>query len=278
VNKPGISVKDAPLQPRSTIVSKVAAIPSPPERDVQKLALAQSVTFSSPGQPSVRREASLPQATVPTSEERSCRRLPKADLRNRLPAPQSVAPLNTLRARRVIASVSKRAQSKAPKLLPKDEPQVEIKPLPASSPSLRLAVRESRMIRSPENVVRVASANAEVCQVVQLNARDVAVVGKSRGTTKIEFWYDNRGISRVSHVVAVGPDQAFETPEEDRNQEVHKLISYLFPDSQVELISEEDRLIVRGRTGSRRQAVDILSTIRRSQLVPVVDELIVQDD
>jgi len=124
----------------------------------------------------------------------------------------------------------------------------------------------------------VASANAEVCQVVQLNARDVAVVGKSRGTTKIEFWYDNRGISRVSHVVAVGPDQAFETPEEDRNQEVHKLISYLFPDSQVELISEEDRLIVRGRTGSRRQAVDILSTIRRSQLVPVVDELIVQDD
>ena len=278
VNKPGISVKDASPQPRSTIVSKVAAIPSPPKHDVQKTALARNAILSSLGQPSLRRPAFLPRASVPTVKERTSQRLPRATLRNRLPSTQAVAPVNTLRGSRTIAAVSRKPQITAPKLLPKDEPKVEIKPLSASSPSLRLAVRESRMIRSPENVVRVASANVEVCQVVQLNARDVAVVGKSRGTTKIEFWYDNRGISRVSHVVAVGPDQAFETPEEDRNQEVHKLISYLFPDSQVELISEEDRLIVRGRTGSRRQAVDILSTIRRSQLVPVVDELIVQDD
>ena len=277
VNKPGISGKDAPLQPRSTIVSKVAAIPSLPERDVQKIAPARSVTSSTVGQPSVRRGASLSQATVPENEERDPRRLPKADLRDRLPAPESVAPLNTLRALRVTTSTSKRAQSTAPNLLPKDETTVEAKPLPASSPSLRLAVRESRMIRSPENVVRVSSANAEVCQVVQLNARDVAVVGKSRGTTEIEFWYDKRGVSRVSHIVAVGPDQAFETPEDDRYQEVHKLISYLFPDSQVELICEEDRLVVRGRTGTRRQAIQILSIIRRSQLVPVVDELAVTD-
>ena len=278
VNKPGISAQGTPLQPRSTIVSRIGTIPGPTERDVQKIALARNAIPSRLGQPSLRREVSLPRASVPTVKERTSQQLPKAILRNRLPSNQSVAPVNTLRGRRAIAAVSRKPQITAPKLLPKDEPQVEIKPLPPSSPSLRLAVRESRMIRSPENVVRVASANVEVCQVVQLNARDVAVVGKSRGTTKIEFWYDNRGISRVSHVVAVGPDQAFETPEEDRNQEVHKLISYLFPDSQVELISEEDRLIVRGRTGSRRQAVDILSTIRRSQLVPVVDELIVQDD
>lgn len=277
--KPGLMARDTLLQPQSTTVNRSNSVPSPSERQTRKTAVARIVAFSHLGQPRLRREAYFPWATtVPTDNDRTSHRLPRATLRNRLPSMQSVAPVNTLRARPTVASASDEPQITAPKLLPRDEPQIEIKPLPTSSPSLRLAIRESRMIRSPENVVRVASANAEVCEVVQLNARDVAVVGKGRGTTRVELWYDKGGISRASHIVAVGPDQTTATLEEHRNQEVHKLISYLFPDSQVELISEEDRLIVRGRTSSRRQAIDILSTIRRSQLVPVVDELAVQDD
>jgi len=131
------------------------------------------------------------------------------------------------------------------------------------------------MIRSLENIVRVSSANAKVCDAVQLNAREVAVVGKSPGTTRIEFWHDDRGVSRASHVVTVGSERTTETAKGDRHEELRELISYLFPDSQVELISEGNRLVVRGRTGSQRDAVRILSTIRRSQLVPVVDEVAV---
>jgi len=277
-NKTEILAQDALLQPQSTIVSKVGTIPSPPELKPRKIALALNVTPSGLRQPCLRREASLPHESVLTDKEHASPGVPRAIRQNRLPSTSAAAPVNALRTRPVVASVSKQPQITAPKLLPREEPQAEIKPLPVSSPSLRLAVRESRMVRSPKNIVRVASANAEVCEVVLLNARDVAVVGKSRGTTSIEFWYDNRGISRASHTVAVGPERTLEAPRDDRNQEVHKLISYLFPDSQVELISEGDRLIVRGRTASRRRAIDILSTIRRSQLVPVVDELVVQDD
>lgn len=278
VDKAEIQAQVTRLQPQSTIVSKVGTTPSLSERSKQNIALALNATSSGLAQPYLRREASLRHESVPTDEENAPLCLPKTTRQNRLPSTPAAAPVNALRNRPAVASVSKQPQITAPKLLPKEEPQAEIRPLPVSSPSLRLAVRESRMVRSPKNIVRVASANAEVCEVVLLNARDVAVVGKSRGTTSIEFWYDNRGISRASHTVAVGPERTLEAPKDDRNQEVQKLISYLFPDSQVELISEEDRLIVRGRTVSRRRAIDILSTIRRSQLVPVVDELVVQDD
>lgn len=277
-DKGRVSHHDAPLQPQSTIVSRLGTIPSPSLPNAQRIALAGTVIPSSLGQPCPRRETSLPRATVPTGKERTSRRVPRATLPNKLPLAPSVAPVNALRTRSAVASVSKQPRITAPKPLPRNEPQIEIKPLPVSRPTLRLAVRESRMFRSPENIVRVASASAEVCDVVQLSARDVAVVGRSAGTTRIDFWYDNRGVSPVSHVVAVGPDGTVETPNDGRNQEVRKLISYLFPASHVELISKEGCLVVRGRTVSRRRAIDILSTIRRSQLVPVVDELVVQDD
>jgi len=276
VDKADMLAQDALLQPQSTIVSKVGTILSPPERNTKKIALALNVTSHGLEEPCLHRKASLPHESVLSDEEDASPCLPRATRQNRLPSTSAVAHVNALRTRLAVASVSERPQITTPRPLPREAARAEIKVLSGSSPSLRLAVRESRMVRSPENIVRVATANAEVCDVVQLNAREVAIVGKSRGTTKIEFWHE--GIARASHTVTVGSVQATGNPKGERTERLLKLISYLFPGSRVELTSEEDRLIVRGQASSRHQAIDILSTIRRSQLVPVVDELVVQDD
>jgi hypothetical protein len=114
--------------------------------------------------------------------------------------------------------------------------------------------------------------------VLLFTPREVAVVGKQQGTVKVEFWYDGQGLSRASYLVAVnGGDGPKSQPETDP-QKIERLIAYLFPQSRVSLVGEPARLIVRGSAPSRTEAVEIMSTVRRSQLIPVTDEIVVQPE
>jgi hypothetical protein len=54
-------------------------------------------------------------------------------------------------------------------------------------------------------------------------------------------------------------------------QRIETVIHQLFPGSRIECHREPTRLIVRGVAQNERQAVEIISTIRRSQLIPVID-------
>ena len=147
----------------------------------------------------------------------------------------------------------------------------------AAEPALlRVAVRESRLLRTPENVVRVVSEHANICDVLLFNPREIAVVGKQRGTVKVEFWYDGQGLNRVSYLVAVDDERTPDTQNRVDLQQIERLVAYLFPRSRVELIGDHGRLIVRGSAASQPEAVEILSTVRRSQLIPVADEIVVQ--
>ncbi|TVS17283.1 MAG: hypothetical protein EA424_12930 [Planctomycetaceae bacterium] len=56
-----------------------------------------------------------------------------------------------------------------------------------------------------------------------------------------------------------------------KSQRIETVIHQLFPGSRIECQREPARLIVRGYAQNERQAIDIISTIRRSQLIPVVD-------
>ena len=141
-----------------------------------------------------------------------------------------------------------------------------------------MGVREQRLLRTAENVVRVVSERDGVCDVLLFTPREIAVVGKQQGTVKVEIWYDGQGLNRASYLVAVnGGDGPRSQPETDA-QKIERLIAYLFPQSRVSLVREPARLIVRGSAASRTDAVEIMSTVRRSQLIPVTDEIVVQPE
>jgi Flp pilus assembly secretin CpaC len=178
-------------------------------------------------------------------------------------------------------------------LPPQSLPPQTLLPLPAKLPSLqpprtgdlaaaaepallRVAVRESRLLRTPENVVRVVSEQDNICDVLLFNPREIAVVGKQRGQAKVEFWYDGQGLNRVSYLVAVDDERAPDMQNRVDLPKIERLVAYLFPNSRVELIGDQGRLIIRGSATSQREAVEILSTVRRSQLIPVTDEIVVQ--
>jgi hypothetical protein len=145
----------------------------------------------------------------------------------------------------------------------------------AEAPQLRVAVREGRLLRTPENIVRVVPEHDRFCDVLMFNPREVAVIGKKQGTVRVELWYDQQGLKRASYLVAVDGQTSSEAPEADL-QKIEQLIADLCPASRIKLVREQDRLIVRGLTVNPRQAVEIMSTVRRSQSIPVVDEIVVQ--
>jgi hypothetical protein len=158
------------------------------------------------------------------------------------------------------------------------DPRGDAPSVAAAHPApLRVSVRESRLLRTPENVVRVVPEHDRFCDVLVFNPREVAVIGKQQGTVRVELWYDQQGLKRASYLIAVDNDATAVTPETSLSK-IEQLIAYLFPASSVELVQHQEHLIVRGSAVSRRQAVEILSTVRRSQLIPVVDEVVVRPE
>ena len=171
-------------------------------------------------------------------------------------------------------------QTPAPAELPAPRPQTPGRDQldDAAPPApLRVAVRESRLLRTPENVVRVVPEHDRFCDVLVFNPREVAVIGKQEGTVRVELWYDPQGLKRASYLVAVDNDAQAESLETGPHK-IEQLIAYLFPASRIQLVQQQDHLIVRGSAVSRRQAVEIMSTVRRSQLIPVLDEIVVRPE
>jgi hypothetical protein len=165
-----------------------------------------------------------------------------------------------------------------PKLRPLDPPRSEALAAAPEPALVHVAVRESRLLRTSDNVVRVVSEHEGVCDVLVFNPREIAVIGKQQGTVKVEFWYDGQGTRRASYLVAVADGRNPETRLEVDDQKIERLVAYLFPASRVELVRDRGRLIVRGSAVSQCQAVEIISTVRRSQLIPVADEIVVQPE
>jgi hypothetical protein len=234
--------------------------------------LPRQIALQSPPQAAPRlAPAPVPQTQLPQTQ------LPQTQL------PQTQLPQARLTPLRTQTSPPTLAAETPPQTLPPLPPQLpSLQPRPtaelaAAEPALlRVAVRESRLLRTPENVVRVVSEHDSICDVLLFNPREIAVVGKQRGQAKVEFWYDGQGLNRVSYLVAVDDERTPETQGRTDLPKMERLVAYLFPNSRVKLISDRGRLIVRGSATSQREAVEIVSTVRRSQLVPVTDEIVVQ--
>jgi hypothetical protein len=137
--------------------------------------------------------------------------------------------------------------------------------------SLHLGVPETRLLRASENIYRVVPENGHVCDVLVFNPREIALISKQQGTMQLDVWYDSQGLRRASYVVTVAGPPAPKAGMHEDMQKIETLIGQLFPGSRIQCDREPNRLIVRGHAVSQRQAVDIVSMVRRSQLIPVVD-------
>jgi hypothetical protein len=141
---------------------------------------------------------------------------------------------------------------------------------------LRVAVRESRLLRTNLDVHSAASLDSEICEVVHFSAREVVLVGKKPGTTRVDFQCGTDQRTQASYMVTVGSDPTSTVRAGSEYSKLENLIRELYPACEVRLEPNGNSLIVSGTAKDRQEAIAIITMIRRMRTIPVVDELTVQ--
>lgn len=141
-----------------------------------------------------------------------------------------------------------------------------------SAQRLRIELRQSRLMRTGFDISRVESTDPRVCEVIQLAPREIAIIGKQPGITRVDFWQDGTA-SRESYVVLVGTDAAELERTRSEFSKLYESIRELYPNSRVTFSRQNGNLIVSGTARNKEEAIAIITLVRRLYTIPVVDKL-----
>lgn len=138
--------------------------------------------------------------------------------------------------------------------------------------SLILDQRTSRPLKLSYDAATAFSKDPAVCEVIQFSPRELALVGKRPGTARIEVrpQSDDRPV-RV-YAVTVRPRDDQVQPAQPYTK-LNDLLKELYPASRITLTATDGQIVVTGTAPSAREAMEIISLIRRMRAVPVVDNL-----
>ena len=137
---------------------------------------------------------------------------------------------------------------------------------------LRLATRTSYPLRLQRPIQRIWVANRAICDAMQFDPYQVTLIARNAGQTDVAIWFEGQQQPQTYHVLvnSTGAERPDVAAEYDKLQE---RIDELFPDSVVTLLADRDRLIVRGEAKDRDEASEIMSFIRNTRPIPVIDQL-----
>jgi len=201
--------------------------------------------------------------------------------------PPSVAPASEPP---VASTESKTPPATSPAASPQDSPpSVVASPAPPGAgitpppdlpgaPRLRMETREAQLVRTEFDVTRAQSLDPRVCDVIQFAPRELTIVGKQQGITRVDFWQEGQEGKRQSYVVCVGTDESAQLRTQDQFAKLREVLRELYPASGVQLESQNGSLVVTGSARSKAEAIAIISLVRRMHTVPVVDNLEVRPE
>ncbi|MCE9545974.1 MAG: pilus assembly protein N-terminal domain-containing protein, partial [Planctomycetia bacterium] len=132
----------------------------------------------------------------------------------------------------------------------------------ASSGELTVTRRRNKILRSKDNIYRVAVVDPSVCDVVQFTPREVSIIGRGQGATNVTFWFADGKHKPLTYLVRVVPDPEVQVERERQYEIFEEVLAELFPDSKVRLTPVADKLIVRGQARDAAEAAQILTIIR----------------
>jgi len=135
-----------------------------------------------------------------------------------------------------------------------------------SSGELTVTRRRNKILRSKDNIYRVAVVDPSVCDVVQFTPREVSVIGRGQGATNVTFWFADGKHKPLTYLVKVVPDPEIQVERERQYEIFEEVLAELFPDSKVRLTPVADKLIVRGQARDAEEAAQILTIIRGEAL------------
>ncbi|MCA9193510.1 MAG: pilus assembly protein N-terminal domain-containing protein [Planctomycetales bacterium] len=148
-------------------------------------------------------------------------------------------------------------------------------PIVTDESPLSVFAGQAHTIVTNGRIVQVSVEHPEICSLVQANENTLHVFGIKEGTTRIAVVAPGTDGNTVVNVrsVHVAADRPQDSAAAKLAKDFSATINNLFPDCRVTVRAEDERLIVQGVTGNEDQARKILSLIRSTALMPVVDKL-----
>jgi hypothetical protein len=164
--------------------------------------------------------------------------------------------------------------SERPAITPPDQ---EVRPFPTAVPisqSIQLSVADGKTLLLDNTVDRIEVEHLGVCKPMSTGQNRLVVVGLQPGETKVAVWFAEQSEPRVYTVQVSG-----EEPADDQANQLAQFageLDAMFPGAQVTIEPLHEGLVVRGIAPSGDAATKILRLVRRTHIVPVVDQLEIQ--
>ena len=127
------------------------------------------------------------------------------------------------------------------------------------SDEVRVLLHRTKLLRTKADIVRTVVVDPAVCEVVQLTSRKVSIAGRAQGATHVSFWFEGEDSDPVTYLVRVMPDAAIEKRLKDVYRILGEELDQLFPNSRVEVIPVEDKVIIKGWAKDEEEAARIMS-------------------
>ncbi len=128
---------------------------------------------------------------------------------------------------------------------------------------LRVEPTRSKIVRTRLPVSRVAITNSDVIDVNEFGPKELEIIGLHPGETTLTLWFQlpNGQITVLRYVVQVSRNEAAQRLKEDQIARWQDRINEVFPNSQVQLFSVENKIIVRGQARDAKEATDIMQML-----------------
>lgn len=141
--------------------------------------------------------------------------------------------------------------------------------------TLSVRLQESQALSAEYPITELSVEHPTICQLMQTGERSVSLIGMRPGSTRIALITVNGdGARQVKiHQVSVGTSTPTELSLPDLAKEISRTVTKMVPHSDVEIVAYTDYLLVHGFTPYESDAKKILSLVRKTSLVPVVDQL-----
>ncbi len=163
--------------------------------------------------------------------------------------------------------------------LPDREPLalVETRELKAgqTGETLSVGLQESQALSAEYPILELSVEYPTICQLMQTGEKSVSLIGMRPGSTRIALVTVNGdGERQVEiHEVSVGTSAPTELGLSGLAKEISRTVAKMVPHSDVEIVAYTDYLLVHGFTPYESDAKKILALVRKTSLVPVVDQL-----
>lgn len=143
-----------------------------------------------------------------------------------------------------------------------------------SNESVRVGVKKSINLKSSQLVQAVSAEHEDICQIIQTGQKSFTVIGLTEGVTRVALISELDGERQIEvRQVTVSKGATAGSDLSVIAESISQTVQQLYPSSSVQVITRGQQLVVHGRVDSEASARKILSLVRKTALVPVVDEL-----